>query len=367
MVSFQCNGCGDTLKKPKLDQHAGRCRNAQFTCIDCNVDFYGKDYRAHTSCISEAEKYQKSVYKGPKKNQQQHSAPPSSNPNSNSNGANSNPNKRPHSQVEVDPSLLSSNGTGEPVVEKELEKEKDTEKEGKKSKKAKTTNSTEPSAAIVVEPTPSSSSAPIDSTSTPVSQSSTTTTAAVPAMSKKALKKQRKLEAAALASASLAVKAVEEARERGDIPVIGEEDEVVQVEMDVDDVSGGVHGEKEKEKEKSKEKESTLSRVSDDIPVSSPQPTSPPATNTTNAPTIPLFLSTLLPTLLPESRSLLSLITQVKSQAKDAGFEDAEEVERFLLEGLWIGGTKWAKRGVVELNFEKKSGRKGRGRKPKEE
>jgi cell growth-regulating nucleolar protein len=34
------------------------------TCVDCSVTFYGNDYAAHTSCISEAEKYEKSLYKG---------------------------------------------------------------------------------------------------------------------------------------------------------------------------------------------------------------------------------------------------------------------------------------------------------------
>jgi cell growth-regulating nucleolar protein len=63
MVSFVCNVCQETLKKAKLDQHYGRCRGANFSCIDCNTDFNGTAYRSHTSCISEAEKYQKSMYK----------------------------------------------------------------------------------------------------------------------------------------------------------------------------------------------------------------------------------------------------------------------------------------------------------------
>lgn len=99
MVSFYCETCCATLKKPKLDQHAQRCW-AQFTCerppfpspgasvrvpgacarlgkasqanesterlttgrsagIDCSTTFQGTDYRAHTSCISEKEKYEK--------------------------------------------------------------------------------------------------------------------------------------------------------------------------------------------------------------------------------------------------------------------------------------------------------------------
>ncbi|GAA5936082.1 uncharacterized protein JCM15063_002702 [Sporobolomyces koalae] len=71
MVSFSCEACGDILKKPKLDQHAGRCRGAYYTCIDCNTTFDGpvgaNGYRSHTSCVSEEQRYHKSVYKEPKK------------------------------------------------------------------------------------------------------------------------------------------------------------------------------------------------------------------------------------------------------------------------------------------------------------
>ncbi|KAJ3284809.1 hypothetical protein HK104_009763 [Borealophlyctis nickersoniae] len=69
MVSFVCDYCQETLKKAKLDAHTYRCSNAQFSCIDCSVTFQGTEYRSHTSCVSEAEKYQKSLYKGPKKGQ----------------------------------------------------------------------------------------------------------------------------------------------------------------------------------------------------------------------------------------------------------------------------------------------------------
>ncbi|KAI8851469.1 hypothetical protein BC829DRAFT_374052 [Chytridium lagenaria] len=69
MVSFVCDFCQETLKKAKLDQHRQRCRSAQFSCIDCSTTFVGDQYRSHTQCISEAEKYQKSVFKGNKKGQ----------------------------------------------------------------------------------------------------------------------------------------------------------------------------------------------------------------------------------------------------------------------------------------------------------
>ncbi|KAG5458170.1 MAG: hypothetical protein BJ554DRAFT_1658 [Olpidium bornovanus] len=49
MVSFVCDVA-------KLDQHKGRCHGASFSCIDCGTSFKGAEHRAHTSCISEAEK-----------------------------------------------------------------------------------------------------------------------------------------------------------------------------------------------------------------------------------------------------------------------------------------------------------------------
>jgi cell growth-regulating nucleolar protein len=67
MVSFSCEVCNDTIIKKKLDQHSQRCYGAYFSCIDCSVTFQGIEYRNHTSCISEAEKYEKALYKGPKK------------------------------------------------------------------------------------------------------------------------------------------------------------------------------------------------------------------------------------------------------------------------------------------------------------
>ncbi|KAL2756280.1 hypothetical protein ACRALDRAFT_2042437 [Sodiomyces alcalophilus JCM 7366] len=66
MVSFSCENCGDVLTKKKLDPHRNRCRGATFTCIDCMVHFYGTDYRAHTSCITEDQKYQGALYKNKK-------------------------------------------------------------------------------------------------------------------------------------------------------------------------------------------------------------------------------------------------------------------------------------------------------------
>ncbi|EAW11881.1 LYAR-type C2HC zinc finger protein [Aspergillus clavatus NRRL 1] len=70
MVSFSCEACGDVLTKKKLDPHRSQCRGASYTCIDCMVHFQGLSYRAHTSCMSEAQKYQGALYKEkPVKNQ----------------------------------------------------------------------------------------------------------------------------------------------------------------------------------------------------------------------------------------------------------------------------------------------------------
>ncbi|EJU04429.1 hypothetical protein DACRYDRAFT_48498, partial [Dacryopinax primogenitus] len=68
---FRCDACGDTVKKPKLDQHSYKCHSS-VTCIDCSKTFAGPvEWKSHTSCISEAEKYQKGLYKGPKQGDRQ--------------------------------------------------------------------------------------------------------------------------------------------------------------------------------------------------------------------------------------------------------------------------------------------------------
>ncbi|OCL11584.1 hypothetical protein AOQ84DRAFT_352979 [Glonium stellatum] len=71
MVSFSCENCGDVLTKKKLDPHRNQCRGASYTCLDCMVHFNGTEYRAHTSCISEAQKYQGALYKEKKPKSQQ--------------------------------------------------------------------------------------------------------------------------------------------------------------------------------------------------------------------------------------------------------------------------------------------------------
>ena len=64
MVYFVCDVCNETLKKNQVDKHCYKCRSCQsVTCVDCSVTFYGNDYVNHITCISEAEKYEKSLFK----------------------------------------------------------------------------------------------------------------------------------------------------------------------------------------------------------------------------------------------------------------------------------------------------------------
>ncbi len=67
MVSFVCDVCQATLKKNKVPMHT-RCRGATFSCVDCSVSFTFEAHRAHTSCISEAEKHHGSLYRGKRAN-----------------------------------------------------------------------------------------------------------------------------------------------------------------------------------------------------------------------------------------------------------------------------------------------------------
>ena len=47
----------------QVDKHCMQCRACWvLTCVDCSKDFAGEEFRAHTSCMSEAEKYQGKLY-----------------------------------------------------------------------------------------------------------------------------------------------------------------------------------------------------------------------------------------------------------------------------------------------------------------
>lgn len=61
MVFFTCNHCGESLKKPAVEKHYTwkSCRNATpfLTCVDCLKDFRGDEFKAHTKCVTELQKY----------------------------------------------------------------------------------------------------------------------------------------------------------------------------------------------------------------------------------------------------------------------------------------------------------------------
>lgn len=58
MVSFQCAKCGEVFKKPKVVGHAATCRTAMFSCVDCMENFDLHSIVKHTSCMTEAHRYQ---------------------------------------------------------------------------------------------------------------------------------------------------------------------------------------------------------------------------------------------------------------------------------------------------------------------
>ena len=63
MVFFVCESCNETLKRNQVEKHRCFHRGKGMTCVDCSVCFYGQDYIAHSTCVSEAEKYEKGLYK----------------------------------------------------------------------------------------------------------------------------------------------------------------------------------------------------------------------------------------------------------------------------------------------------------------
>ncbi|BFZ57833.1 hypothetical protein PYCC9005_004887 [Savitreella phatthalungensis] len=92
MVSFSCDACQDTIKKPKLNQLYGRCRSS-VTCIDCSKTFYNPhEFSSHDKCITEAEAYMGALYK-PKSTKSQPLPTPSQPPN---------PSTDPHQQSKDD-------------------------------------------------------------------------------------------------------------------------------------------------------------------------------------------------------------------------------------------------------------------------
>lgn len=62
MVYFECQKCNETVKKPKLAKHLQFCQSFYVSCIDCNKVFAWNEWEAHTSCVSEAQKYQGNLF-----------------------------------------------------------------------------------------------------------------------------------------------------------------------------------------------------------------------------------------------------------------------------------------------------------------
>jgi len=62
MVYFECQKCNETVKKPKLAKHLQCCGSFYVSCIDCSKVFRWDEWEAHTTCMSEAQKYQGNLY-----------------------------------------------------------------------------------------------------------------------------------------------------------------------------------------------------------------------------------------------------------------------------------------------------------------
>lgn len=64
MVTFNCEVCNETVPKRQTEKHFYKCRDAYYTCIDCNkcFDDYDGLYKKHTQCISEEQKYMGKLY-----------------------------------------------------------------------------------------------------------------------------------------------------------------------------------------------------------------------------------------------------------------------------------------------------------------
>ncbi|XP_055940112.1 cell growth-regulating nucleolar protein-like isoform X2 [Argiope bruennichi] len=64
MVFFTCNSCGTSVKKNQVENHTYQCRSCQsVSCMDCNQEFWGDEYKLHIKCISEDQKYGGKDYK----------------------------------------------------------------------------------------------------------------------------------------------------------------------------------------------------------------------------------------------------------------------------------------------------------------
>jgi hypothetical protein len=67
MVTFQCEVCVKALKKKQAERHQYECRGAShFTCLTCWQVFDLNTIKAHISCVTEEQKYQKGDNTGKK-------------------------------------------------------------------------------------------------------------------------------------------------------------------------------------------------------------------------------------------------------------------------------------------------------------
>ncbi|KAG8186697.1 hypothetical protein JTE90_014769 [Oedothorax gibbosus] len=58
MVFFTCDACGQSVKKNQVENHCFQCRGCRsLSCMDCNVVFWGDDYKNHVKCVTEDERY----------------------------------------------------------------------------------------------------------------------------------------------------------------------------------------------------------------------------------------------------------------------------------------------------------------------
>ncbi|AEC06874.1 RNA recognition motif (RRM)-containing protein [Arabidopsis thaliana] len=72
MVWFQCDDCGENLKKPRLPRHMSMCTATKFSCIDCGNMFGQVSVHYHNQCITEAEKYGPMVRSNGESSKQKH-------------------------------------------------------------------------------------------------------------------------------------------------------------------------------------------------------------------------------------------------------------------------------------------------------
>jgi hypothetical protein len=68
MVTFVCDACQESMNKARAKLHS--CASSM-TCVDCHQTFTRNSFVAHTSCISEAEKYMGDLHRAKPVNKKQ--------------------------------------------------------------------------------------------------------------------------------------------------------------------------------------------------------------------------------------------------------------------------------------------------------